>query len=218
MQDNSSKELPEFDVSVWEGIAVATGFVLLMAVGMIGLGLKFVGNSVDPQRAEAIAQSLMSYDIPSGPTGLFGTNIGAAKIALVGSRATLTVRGANQASIELPKIELFVARTPIDSKLNAATSTEALQSASGLSFSYQPSSAFEVVTTQTEQRSLCGSLVPVRIETGRLIIGELSGWVPAIRYDSGVMLDEYVHLVTLYALGEDAQSDAEQVFDSLQCQ
>jgi hypothetical protein len=218
MHERSSNELPEFQVSVWEGIAVATGFVLLTAVGLIGLGLKFIGNSVDPAQAEAIAQSLMSYDIPGGETGLFGTNIGAAKIALVGSQTTLSVKTDDaQTPLELPKIELFVARTPVDSSLSSATPAEALESAAGLSFSYQPSSAFEVVTTRTEPRSLCSVPVSVRIETGRLVIGELGGWLPAIRYDTGVVLDEYIHLVTLYVLGENPQSDAEAVFRSLRC-
>ncbi|MCU0523992.1 MAG: hypothetical protein MUF72_04110 [Elainella sp. Prado103] len=221
MEEFSELEF-EHEVSVWEGIAITGGAVLIVAAGLIGLGVKALGNAFDADRAEAIAQSLMNYEIPGGSQGFFGTNIGGGKMAVVASTDLLPIP-AEVAPI--PIVELFLARMPLPAvtELETATGTEASPVAdnglfAGFSFSYPDPAAFQVETERIDQKLLCESLVPVTIQQGRLTLQPEVAPVPAIRYEVKRPSEAESNLVVISAVGEAAADRAEQVFNSLVCQ
>jgi hypothetical protein len=206
-------------VSIWEGMAILGGAILLIATGLVGLGVKALGNAFDSQRAEAIAHSLMEYEIPGGSKGFFGTNIGGGKMAVVTSNELISLETAQQT----PAIELFTARMP----LNRETDTEAKsvptpqpqnELFSGFSFSYQDPTAFQVTQAQVEQKLFCGALTPVEIQQGALTVASNAAPVSAVKYEVKRVLDDDSHIVVISALGDKAPQQAAEVFNSLQCQ
>jgi hypothetical protein len=205
---------PQYRVSIWEVIAITGGAVLLVATGLLGLGMKAMGNAFDPQRAEAIARSLMQYEIPGGSKGFFGTNIGGGKMAVV----TSTIPAAPGQST--PAVELFFARTPVSDSAKSEDADTPPQPQnelfSGFSFSYQDPAAFQIETDRVEQKPFCGTVVPVEIQTGRLTNGSTT--LPAIKYQITRILENDNHVVVISALGDQAASKADQVFNALRCE
>ena len=132
---NFPESPPQYPVSLWEGIGIAVGAVLLVAVGLAGLGIKALNNAFNPQRAEAIARSVITYQIPGGTEGLFGANLGGAKVAVVGSNAP--PKGISEVAPPLPAIELLVARIPASQETEEIVpqETAANEFFSGFSFS-----------------------------------------------------------------------------------
>ncbi|NJO79565.1 MAG: hypothetical protein HC827_14310 [Cyanobacteria bacterium RM1_2_2] len=217
MEDFSDDPV-QYPVSIWEGIAILGGAILLIAAGLAGLGVKALGNAFDSQRAEAIAQSLMDYDIPGGSKGFFGTNIGGGKMAVITSNEMVPLEAQ-----QTPAIELFTARMP----LNRETDTEAKslptpqprnELFSGFSFSYQDPAAFQITQAQTEQKPFCGALTPVEVQQGALTIAGGAVPVSAVKYEVKRVLDDESHIVVISALGDQAAQQAAAVFESLQCE
>lgn len=216
--EDFSDDLVQYPVSIWEGIAIVGGAILLVATGLAGLGVKALGNAFDSPRAEAIARSLMTYDIPGGSKGFFGTNIGSGKMAVVTSNQMVSLEAQ-----QTPAIELFTARMP----LNRETDTEAKsvptpqpenELFSGFSFSYQDPTAFQVSQAEVEQKLFCGALTPVEIQQGVLTIASGTAPVAAVKYEVKRVLDDESHIVVISALGDQATTQAAAVFDSLQCE
>ncbi len=107
MNDQSStSEIPQYSVSVWEVILIAIGALILIGLGLFGLGVKVLNNAFNPLRAEKIAHSLIEYKIPGGSQGVFGINIGVAKLAWVRS------------TTNPPDVVLFVGKTPVNREAN----------------------------------------------------------------------------------------------------
>lgn len=217
MEDFSNDSV-QHPVSIWEGMAILGGAILLIAAGLAGLGVKALGNAFDSQRAEAIARSLMEYQIPGGSKGFFGTNIGGGKMAVITSNETVMLEAQ-----QTPAIELFTARMP----LNRETDTEAKsvptpqpenELFSGFSFSYQDPTAFQITQAQVEQRPFCGALTPVEVQQGVLTIAGGTNPVAAMKYEVKRVLDDDSHIVVISALGDKAAQQAAAVFNSLRCE
>jgi hypothetical protein len=210
-----------YSVSIWEMLAIALGAILIVVIGLAGLGLKFINNAFDPRRAEAIAQSLIRYKIPGGSSGVFGTNIGGAQISLI--RSTQVYDPLPPTTVSLippPLVELFIARVPFNSRVGEAWTeddTNQADTVPRVSFSYEPDGAFQAVSSRTEGKNICGVIVPVTIQVGTLSWAEETVNIPAARYDVSLTLDNYTYLLTLSALGLDADKNANDVFASLQC-
>lgn len=220
MEEFSELEF-EHSVSIWEGIAITGGAVLIVAAGLIGLGVKALGNAFDAGQAEAIAQSLMKYEIPGGSQGFFGTNIGGGKMAVVASRDTLP---APPGVAPTPVVELFLAQMPLPAVTEVETESGIKASPvadnelfSGFSFSYSDPAAFQVQTERTEQKLLCESFVPVTIEQGLLTLQLEAPPVPAVRYEVKRPSETESNLVVISAVGPTAAPKADQVFTSLAC-
>ncbi|WP_088892151.1 hypothetical protein [Leptolyngbya ohadii] len=251
---------PKYTVSIWETIAITAGAVLLVAIGLAGLGVKALNNAFDPRRAQATAQSIANYQIPGGAQGVFGTNLGGGKLAVIGSLrrvqsaaqspavqstvpsevpsagavstasdranpANSSVLSSNASSTETvapAETELFLARIPITEGATDPSSEEDITInnsffLSGFSFSYQDSSDFQIHSTRVENRVLCGTRVPVTIQTGSLIVAEGSPPIPAVRYQAETRFKEHTFVAIVSALGDRAENLAVQVFDSLGC-
>jgi hypothetical protein len=207
--------------STWrEGVAIATGAVLLVVVALAGLAMKAVNNAFNTQRAEAIAKSIMDYKIPGGSRGVLGLNIGGSKLALVVSLSQLEdlkqVLDANDPAGA--EIQLWIARVPVERETDAEDSPE--KADENLSLSSDPQAGFNVTETRAAEKEFCGRKVPVKIARGELAVTDQAPPVPALRYDTSVLVDvadrdEYQ--VTLIAIGRNLEQKAEAVFNSLQC-
>lgn len=228
MEDLEPQE--QYPVSIWEGVAIVGGAVLLIVAGLAGLGVKALGNAFDTQRAEAIARSLMSYEVPGGSRGFFGATIGGGKMAVITSITTVAPTQADPAqtppdlaALETPAVELFLARMPLpevpETEGGPKPTPEAEnQLFSGFSFSYQDPAAFQVDVSQVEQKRFCGLVTPVAIQQGALTIASGTAPLPAVKYEVKRVLDAESHIVTISALGDQAEERAAKVFDSLACE
>lgn len=213
----SPNSFPQYPVSIWEAIAIFAGAILLIAVGIAGLGVKALNNAFDSRRAEAIAQSMVDYTIPGGSQGTFGTNLGGAKVAVVASDRKVPI----QIPEMLPpaEIELFIARIPINE------STEAIEEEGetndeffpGFSFSSQVENAFQPSATRVESHAFCGTLTPVTIQEGFLILSDQVPPIPAVQYQVRMVKDAERNVAVLSAAGQNAKTSAAQVFASLKC-
>ena len=221
---------PQFPVTVWEAIALTIGAVLIMAIGTVGLIYKFFSNAADPQRATLIARSLIDYKIPEGAQGMFGANLGGAKVAIITSPSfprdpsTLTPEAVEK----LSGVELFVARVPLDVETTTDTTTAATEpdkaaetydlfSSPDYTFAYRAGEDFQVQSERIENRTFCKVTVPVRIQEGELLLSDQLPTVPAVKYDAIATFDDSKRQVTLTAIGKNAETTAKQVFDSLKC-
>lgn len=209
-------------VSIWESIAIALGAVALVTIGLMGLGVKALNNAYDPERAEAIARSVITYTIPGGAKGLFGANVGGAKVAIVASNRLppgVTLPPAAAVASPPPAIELLVARIPVSQETEEINPEEevANQFFSGFSFSYQTEGVFQVVETHTTYGVFCGVLVPMTVQQGRLILPDQST-TAAAKYEMRVDRETSKYIAILTAVGEDAEEKANAVLQSLQCQ
>jgi hypothetical protein len=204
-------------VSIWETIAIATGAVLLTAIGLAGLGVKALNNAFHPGRSEAIARSILTYSIPGGSQGVFGTNLGGARVAVVTSRTVLSGGSVPQTEDPLPTVELLVAQIPVSQEPLEIEREATSEFFSGFSFSYQVQGAFEVERSHTEYREFCGAMAPVTVQTGNLTLPEQTAQVPATKYEMNVDRDQSNYIAILVTVGQDADRQAEAVFQSLQC-
>jgi hypothetical protein len=196
-----SSEITQYPVKVWEVILIVIGAIALISAGLLGLGLKVLSNAYNPNRAEAIAQSLSDYKIPGGSQGIFGINIGSAKLAWVRS------------SSNPPDVVLFVGKTPINK--------EADKSEVNQEFEKPPSDnadeKFTVTASRTENKTFCGKSVPIKIEEGQQTFSNQPSPLPGIRYTVNITEDNIERIVILTTNGINAKEKADSVFNSLRC-
>jgi hypothetical protein len=222
MDDFSESQVP-YKVSIWEGLAVVGGAMLIIATGLAGLGLKALGNAFNPQRAEAIAQSVIGYQIPGGSQGFFGANIGGGKIAVVTSTATVTVPSPQAGEPQfISTVELFFAQMPLEeakSEDGAAAVVPPPENElfSGFSFAFQDPAQFQIQQAQTEQKAFCGTVVSVEMEQGQLTLNEGSTPIPAVKYELKRVLETQSQVIVISTVGDQAKAKADQVFASLSC-
>lgn len=216
-------EFPEpYKVSIWEALAVVGGAVLIVATGLAGLGLKALGNAFNPIRAEAIAQSVIGYQIPGGSRGFFGANIGSGKIAVVTSAATVAVPSQQPEQQFTPAVELFFAQMPLEEPKSedgavAVVPQPENELFSGFSFAYQDPAQFQIQQSQTEQKPFCGTVTPVEVEQGLLTINADSAPLPAVKYELKRVLETQSQVIVISAVGNQARVKANEVFASLVC-
>ncbi|HEY9674624.1 MAG TPA: hypothetical protein V6D11_24510 [Waterburya sp.] len=196
-----NSEIPQYSVSVWEVILIVMGAIALFGAAFIGLGLKVLANAYNPTKAEAIAKSLIDYQIPGGSQGIFGINIGSAKLAWVRS------------TTNPPDVILFVGKTPINKETNENDSSQGLENPP----SDNVNEEFTVTASRTENNLFCGKSVPITIEQGQQTLSNPPSSVPAIRYTARTREGNVEQIVILIANGENAQAKAVSVFNSLRC-
>lgn len=193
--------IPQYKVSIWETFAVMFGAIALTTVGLTGLAMKFLSYAASPQRAEAIAKNIMSYNLPDGAQGLIGMNIAGAKVALVASEG------------DEPDTQLLVARIPID-QASGRRQVEKIIDSIALGADEQE---FRVQSIRVEKKELCGELIPVTIREGQLSFPD-STTKFTVTYRASVTLNDSRYVVNLLTNGNNAKQKAATVFDSLKCQ
>ncbi|WP_416676188.1 hypothetical protein [Egbenema bharatensis] len=217
----TSLQPPEdYPVTLWETIGIIMGAIVLVVIGVAGLGVKAVQNAYEPERAEAIAHSLITYDLRDG-RGQFGTNVGGARIAVISSNeppAEISPSLRNQAESLPHSIELLVARIPVSQESESLELEADISHGffSGFSFLHQVDGVFEVTTQRTEYREFCGGLSPVILQRGVLTLPDQST-LPAVRYgvEAKRETDHYIAIIT--AVGQNASSNAIELFRSIRC-
>lgn len=220
---DSQTQSPEYSVSIWEGLAIAVGAVMIAVIGTAGLFVKFFSNAVDPQRATAIAQSLMDYQIPGGAQGVFGTNIGGAKVAIVSSPSF--PRDFTNPPTDLNRVtgvELFVAKVPLDIEsptipTRADADEDTSMPSPDFTLSYRSGEDFKPLSSRTEAKPFCGSSTLVLMQEGELTLSPELPPVYAVKYDAIVALADGKRMATVLAIGQDAKQQAATVFNSLNC-
>ncbi|KGF73379.1 hypothetical protein DO97_19995 [Neosynechococcus sphagnicola sy1] len=200
-----------YSVSIWEGIAITAGAVALVMVALMGLGMKAVRYAFDPRRAEAIAQSMISYQIPPSSTGIFGVNIGGLKVAMVISS------NPDQADTEPAATALLIVKAPVDDPGSEEHPWKLTDYALSFSEDYPSESQFQVDTAQTTSLSFCGQSVQVLQQFGTLTLVNSNREVAAVRYEAATIFNNSQRLVVLMTTGPQAEKNAAAVFQSLQC-
>lgn len=213
-----SKSISAYPVSIWEGVAVASGAVLLVITGLLGLGVKALNNAFNPERAEATAHSLMDYRIPGGAQGVFGANVGGAKVALVVSQTKFPgTATSSTANPFIPITQLLIARVPNDNESDEKLAGSPLDQFTFLGFpiTFEPQDTFQPSSARTESRLFCNSIVPVRIHKGVLISSQQS--LPAVRYEAEALMNRTQHIAAIFAIGDNAEANADATFNALKC-
>lgn len=230
VETSETQAQQKFNVTIWETIAIAAAAVFLVAIGLAGLMYKFFSNAADPQRATIIARSLMDYQLAGRAQGVFGANLGGAKVAIVSS-STFPQDPAKLTAADIEKlsgVELFIARVPLDVETASPSPTPAtvpaqptdpydLFSSPDFSFSYRAGEDFQVMSTRTEELRFCNDTVPVRIQSGNLILDPNLPGVFAVKYDAIAIFDNSKRQITLTAIGQNASQLAANTFNSLRC-
>ena len=214
---DTTQSITQYPVTVWEGIAIALGAIGLVIVALVGLGVKAVRNAVEPQRAEAIAKSLMDYQIPGGSYGVVGINIGGLKAAMVRSSSSGLghIRDSKQGDYSPPEVELLLTEAPANDQTEDDDSWEI--SNDNLSSSYEPQSEFKAITSRTEIKLFCGKNISVTIQEGTFTLTNSQFSVPAVRYDARAVFKNTQRSVELTTTGKNAKQKAVAVFNSLKC-
>ncbi|MGG6266950.1 hypothetical protein ACQ4M3_30965 [Leptolyngbya sp. AN03gr2] len=195
--------IPQYKVSIWETIAVILGAIAVLGVGLTGLAMKFLSNAATPQRAEAIASNIMTYQLPGDSQGLLGINIAGAKVALVASEG------------DEPDIQLLMARVPVNGESGQRRIDRILDSiALGAD-----EEELKIKSIRAENRALCGQTTGIAIREGMLKYPE-SPERSTVIYRGSVVLGDSRYVVNLLASDVDvnaARKKANDVFNSLQC-
>jgi len=184
------------------GLLLLTGLVIAAVVGGT---LFFVSKTVSPKDSVETAQSIADYTIPGGEVGLRNIDVGPLKMALVAS------------SSKPPDLVLtLVSVTGSSAKpSNSPRTSEEIVDAWQLMSDDEMGGTFEKTGKRTESKQLCGQPVSVEIEDGKMTVAEKS--LPAVSYKASTRFKNSQRFVVVMANGESAQTNAESVFNSIQC-
>lgn len=208
---NTLNSQNQYSVSVWEGVGITAATLGLILFALIGLSLKTLRNASDPQRAKAIANSLIEGQIPGNRQYEFGLNLASLKIAFIASPPS----GSDSISDEIPpEVSLLVAKARENHR---EEQQESPISSILPQISYYVIGDLQVSASHTENKTFCGKVVPVTIQQGTLVWSDQKPSVPSIRYDASVALTKSRFSVELVTTGQNAEQQAETIFNSLQC-
>jgi hypothetical protein len=191
---------------IWLWVGLGCGGLLLL-LGLIVGGFMFwawrtLNFSMSPEQAEETAQGIMDYEIPGGSRGLISMNFQGVEFAGV-------------MSAEDPEsVVLIVGR--LSPEAQGGDTAEEVEAAleEGLA---QQQPDVNVQSTRTEERSLCGTTASVSISEGEQeSFGQPNE--PALVYQTNFNYNDFLYFVSLTTTGENAESLAEEVFSSLDCQ
>ncbi|MBD0268354.1 MAG: hypothetical protein ICV77_08675 [Cyanobacteria bacterium Co-bin8] len=187
----------------WKWLAIGCGGCLGLSVLSIVVLTVFFSRalnfSIDPENVEQQAQELFEYEIPGETRGLLNMNVMGVELAQVADAQ------------DPPGVLLTVGRLP------AYLQDEAAQTS--MLDSFQESMAQEgeytAETQRTENLPLCGQTVPVRIEEGTFRSADQV--LQSVSYLAAVDHAGTNRFAWILANGEQADTNARAVFDSLVC-
>jgi hypothetical protein len=190
--------------NVLKWLGIGCGSLLLLAIaGMVGMffvAKQFLNFSFDGPKAEQMANSMMDYKLPGGSQGVMSMNISGMEIAGVMSTSTPG------------EAMLIVGRIPPVMESSAAEMQKSFQT----SFEERQGANFQVKSTRTETRQLCGQSVTLTISEGEQMASG-NGPTPAFTYQTSVNHNSNLLFVALTTTGSNAKTIADQVFSSLNC-
>jgi hypothetical protein len=203
-----STKLPPFKVSIWEVLAVAISAILLIAAGVTGLAYKFFVSASNPERATAIADDIMDYELPGKAEGRFGVNFAGAKVALLSNKTA--------------DVKLLVARVPVNKDTDRRETEQWLEkfliSSETSSTLMGMEKSYVVNASRVENQNFCGATTPITITEGQLTLPKSNAAVFAVNYKASLTLPGTRYSVVILAEGQQAKQNAAAVFRSLNCQ
>lgn len=188
-----NREICSYPVKAGEVVLIALGALVLAASGLGGIWYKALKNAYTPQRAEAIARSIVEYQFPGAASGVFGLNLGGSRFAEVQST-----------------------QMPPDVILLVGVTTDPYAGSQMVSFAEDPNLPFRTTASRTLLKHFCGVKVPVLIEEGTQVLSNGSV-LPAVRYGAHVTQGNVERWVQLTTNGSGFLEKAEQVFTTLKC-
>lgn len=197
--DNEAGIVPEYTFNIWEAIVIFGSALGLIGLALIGLGFKAFINATNQQKIEAVARSILDYKIPVNYEGVFGVNIGSAKVAYLSSKSYPNDLG------------LIIAKIPTD---RPKSSRQLIQL---LSFFSRDSQLSTMTQEHTETRFFCNDMVAVKVENGQITSGDDSPPLAMIKYTANTTIYNSEILVEISSKGQNAKNKADAVFNSLKC-
>lgn len=202
MDDLETKLPKEYNNSLAELMLIIGIAGVLFSAALLNIGIHAARNALNHEKAEAIAKSMMKYNINGGSTARFGLNIGAIRMALVTSTNTP------------PTVGLVVARIPVNPETNR---NKIKQDFTGW-YKNWIEKRIEFTSSYTETKTLCGTEVPVTIQEGELFLENQTSAIPITQYIANVTFPDSERVVVLFTNGQKAKENAISVFNSLQCE
>ncbi|GAB1539739.1 hypothetical protein NUACC21_24060 [Scytonema sp. NUACC21] len=202
MRESSPTKITQYRVTVGEVIAVIVGVLWIASLGAIGLAIKFMKNTFNPYRAEAIAHHIMDYTIPGNPRGMLGVNTAGLKFALIASGKSA-----------IPDTWLLVAKVPVNQQRDRSQIEEILDNI----LTSQMAEEVNIVASRVEDRNFCHFNTPVTIQESQLIIPETPQPEVALTYKASTNLGDRKYILILSTVGENTTQKADNIFNSLKC-
>jgi hypothetical protein len=187
-------------VKLLDWVMIIGGAIALIATGMIRLGFKAYNNALDPQRAEAVAKSIIDYRIPGGTQGKFGIKFAGIKLAIVHSKTSPA------------DVEIFVMQTPLNRDTSRQEQIERIRTP------LEPTpTQFEVVSSSKENLKFCNQPLNVTIYEGSYTLEDQTSRLPAVQFSANTTFKNERLIVEVQALGKNAKQKALNVFQSIKC-
>ncbi|MFB2839566.1 hypothetical protein [Floridanema evergladense] len=199
-EDLRPKELDRVKLLDW--VMIIGGAIAIGTTGIIGLGIKAYNNALDPQRAEAVAKTMINYRIPGGSQGKFGIKFAGMKLAIVHSKTSP------------PDVEIFVMQTPLNRDTQNQEDIERIRTP------LEPTPIeFEVTSSSIQKLKFCNIPMDVTIDQGDYTLekDDQTSIVPAVQYSASTIKNEQRLIVEVQALGKNAKQKALAVFQSIKC-
>lgn len=201
MDDLETKLPNEYNNSLAELLLIIGSAGVLFSAALLNVGIHAAMNALNPNKAEAIAKSMMRYDIPGGSQAPIGLNIGAIRTALVTSKTNP------------PNVVLLINRIPVNPETNR---NKLKQDFTGW-YKKWIEQRIEFTSSRIEVRKLCDSDVLVTIQEGELVLENQTSAIPITQYIANVTFPNSERIVVVFTNGQKATENALSVFNSLRC-
>lgn len=201
MDDLETKLPNEYNNSLAELLLIVGAAGILFSTALLNIGFHAAKNALNTQKAEAIAKSMIKYNIPDGSHAQIGLNIGAIRIALVTSKTNP------------PPVGLLIAQIPVNPETNRS---KIKQDFTGW-YKNWVEQRIKFTSSYTETKTLCGMEVPVIIQEGELVLEDQTSSIPITQYITNVTFPNSEKVIFIFTNGQKANENAASVFDSLRC-
>lgn len=202
MDDLETKLPNEYNNSLAELLLIVGAAGILFSAALLNVGFHAAKNALNAQKAEAIAKSMIKYNIPDGSNAQIGLNIGAIRLALVTSK------------INPPPVGLLIARIPVNPETNRS---KIKQDFTGW-YKNWVEQRIKFTSSYTETKNLCGTEVSVIIQEGELVPENQTSSIPITQYITNVTFPDSERVIVIFTNGQKANENAASVFSSLRCE
>ena len=194
---------PKQSPNVWKWVGIGCGGLLIVGIGAIAALVFFVQRTVnmsfDSDSAEQVANDIIDFEIPGGSEGFMSMDMGMFKMAGV-------LSATNPEGTILLVGQISEAAMQGDPEAMERAMQESMEDQSG---------GFQVQEQRLEPRELCGQTVQATILEGEQTVGGQT--VPALTYQAFTTHNGEGIFVSLTTSGNDAETQANSIWDSLAC-
>jgi len=201
MDDLEAKLPNEYNNSLAELLLIIGAAGILFSAALLDIGIHGLKNALNSEKAEAIAKSMVGYEIPGGSQALIGLNIGAIRTALVTSKNNPPTAG------------LIITRIPVNPETNR---NKLKQDFTGW-YKNWIEQRITFTSSRVETKNLCDREVAVTIQEGELALENQTSSIPITQYITNINFPNSERIVVIFTNGQKAKELASNIFDSLQC-